>query len=311
MNNLEKQKVLEYKQKGLSNREISRLIFGRSSKESTIRSFLKKNPDSNLVVKKDKLNILFWDVETSIKRSWHFRQDGYLGSDLIDKDVFLLSQAWQWGNSDFVESCRISGADAKEENDFDLVLKVWCLLDNAHIVVGHNLDKFDIKMVNARFLYHGLPPPSPYKTIDTLKLARRKFGITFKSLKYLCEFLKLPVQKLSHAGVSLWISATLGDEKSLIDMETYNRGDIPTLKLVYDRLASWGTGSTNVGYMRSQVEEIETLLCPSCGDHNVKSLTNPAFTGVAKYEAYRCDTCSAVSRLSSKTQSANMKLVSV
>ena len=48
-----------------------------------------------------------------------------------------------------------------------LVNKLWKLLDECDVVIGHNLDKFDIRKINARLLYHGLGPPSPYKTIDT------------------------------------------------------------------------------------------------------------------------------------------------
>lgn len=302
-------KCLEMKSLGLSNREIARQIFGKSSAESKIRRFLIKQHD-NIKPKKDKLNILFWDIETSIKRSWHFNQDGYLGSELIDKDFFILTHAWQWNDED-IESTYIDGEDAKEENDFNVVLKAWHLLDNADIVVGHNLDKFDIKKVNARFLKWGLPAPSPYKTIDTYKLAKRKFGLTFKSLKYLCEFLNLPVQKLSHDGVKLWIKATLGDEESIQKMVTYNRGDIPTLKMVYEKLQSWGNGSTNIGLMKKQIEEIDTLLCPNCGSDDILPLNKYSFTSANKFQAYRCNSCNGVSRSNSIREGGATKLISV
>jgi uncharacterized protein YprB with RNaseH-like and TPR domain len=302
-------KCLEMKSLGFSNRQIARDLFGKSSAESRIRRFLlSKNND--VKVKKETLKILFWDIETSIKRSWHFNQDGYLGSDLIDKDFFILTHAWQWNDGE-IESTRISGEDASKENDFDVVLKAWSLLDNADIVVGHNLDKFDIKKINARFLKWGLQPPSSYKTIDTYKLAKRKFGLTFKSLKYLCEYLNLPVQKLPHSGVNLWINATLGDDDAIDDMVTYNRGDIPTLKMVFEKLMSWGTGATNIGYMKQRKEEIETILCPSCGSDDIEPLNKSAFTGVNSYQAYRCKSCKGVSRSNSVREGRATKLISI
>lgn len=303
------EQCLKMKSLGISNRQIARDLFGKSSAESKIRRFL-SSKNKSVKVKKESLKILFWDIETSIKRSWHFNQDGYLGSDLIDKDFFLLTHAWQWNDGD-IESTYIESDDAKEENDFDVVLKAWHLLDNADIVVGHNLDKFDIKKVNARFLKWGLPAPSPYKTIDTYKLAKRKFGLTFKSLKYLCEFLNLPVQKLSHDGVKLWIEATLGDEEAIKKMVIYNRGDIPTLKMVYDKLQSWGTGTTNIGMMKNQIEDLDTLLCPNCGSDDIKPLNKYSFTNANKFQAYRCNNCSGVSRSNSIREGCATKLISV
>ena len=58
------------------------------------------------------------------------------------------------------------------ENDLELAKRLWDVLDGADLIVGHNIDKFDIRKMNTRFLVHGLPPPSPYKTCDTLKLSK-------------------------------------------------------------------------------------------------------------------------------------------
>ncbi len=61
-------------------------------------------------------------------------------------------------------------------DDEALVKELWKILDEADVVIAHNGDRFDIKKSNARFIYHGLKPPSPYKTIDTLKIARKHFN---------------------------------------------------------------------------------------------------------------------------------------
>ena len=39
----------------------------------------------------------------------------------------------------------------------------------AHIVVAHNGQAFDIKKINSRLAVHGFDPPSQYKIIDTLE----------------------------------------------------------------------------------------------------------------------------------------------
>ena len=310
--------AIALKKQGLSNREISRRLFGRDSKESTLRKFFKQIEDGELIfslsqkpepidfhyvegVHRPQVEILFWDIETSIKRSWHFQQDKYLTSTQLDKDTFIITSQWQWGvEGDNVEIVKIKPDDAVNENDFDVVLATWYLLDKADIVVGHNVKRFDIKVMNARFAYYGLPEPSPYKVVDTYLMARQKFGFTFKSLAHLCKYLGLPVQKLSHEGLSLWIKATQGDAQAIEDMATYGLGDIPTLIGVYKRLSGWGIGATNIGTIRKgkQPELSQALLCPCCGSDNIKPLNSKAFTPTRGYEAYRCSGCMGVSRKS-------------
>jgi DNA polymerase III epsilon subunit-like protein len=56
-----------------------------------------------------------------------------------------------------------------EPTNFDVVKKLHGLLNQADIVIGHNSDKFDLKKVAARCIYHGLKPISPVKTIDNLE----------------------------------------------------------------------------------------------------------------------------------------------
>ena len=298
--------AIELKNKGIPVREISRRLFGKSSKESTLRSFFAKLEVKKKIEKKE-LKMLFWDTEISVKRSWHFQQEGYLGSKQIDKDFFLLSHQWAWGeNSNEVFVDLIKPEDAKIENDFDIVLKAWHLLDKADVVVAHNGKRFDIKIINARFIKHGLPQPSPYKVIDTYQLARSQFGFTFKSLDYLCKFLDLPAQKLPHDGLQLWIDATLGDAEALRKIGVYGRGDIPTLQEVFKRLKGWGTGSVNLGAMKNNISETDTLRCPSCASDDVYPLNKLAHTNVNATQAYRCNGCSGISRLSGRNYNAKL-----
>jgi hypothetical protein len=44
-------------------------------------------------------------------------------------------------------------------------------MDEADIICAHNGDAFDIKKINSRLITNGFKPPSPFKTIDTLKAA--------------------------------------------------------------------------------------------------------------------------------------------
>ena len=61
-------------------------------------------------------------------------------------------------------------------DDEKLVRDVWKVLDRSDVVLGHNLDRFDIRKLNTRFAVYNLDAPSYYKTIDTLKVAKKMFA---------------------------------------------------------------------------------------------------------------------------------------
>jgi len=42
-------------------------------------------------------------------------------------------------------------------------------MSKAHVLIGHNIDKFDIRKVTARFIKYGLEPLHKIQTIDTYK----------------------------------------------------------------------------------------------------------------------------------------------
>ena len=95
-----------------------------------------------------------------------------------------------------------------EHDDERLVLKLWCLLDNADIVIGHNLRRFDNKKANSYFLKYGLKPPSPYRTIDTLLIAKAKFALPFNNLDYIAEYVN--VGRKIPTDIQLWIDCDKG-----------------------------------------------------------------------------------------------------
>jgi hypothetical protein len=77
------------------------------------------------------------------------------------------------------------------------------LFDETDVIVAHNGDRLDIKKSNAWFIAYGLKPPSPYITIDTLKIARKYFAFASNKLSDLSRFLKVG-KMLEHTGIALW-----------------------------------------------------------------------------------------------------------
>jgi hypothetical protein len=138
----------------------------------------------------------------------------------------------------------------------DLHRLVFC---NADVLVGHNIDRFDSRKSKARFLAHGLPPPPPVKTIDTLKLARRVFKMDSNRLAAVGEYLGLG-GKAATTGWKLWESCIGGDLAAWKQMGVYNRRDVALLEHVYDRLAPW---QPNAPYLGGPG-------CPSCHSERIQ-----------------------------------------
>ena len=84
---------------------------------------------------------------------------------------------------------------------------MWKLLDEADIVIGQNSKAFDIKKLNARFIIHGMQPPSSYRQIDTKILAKKHFNFTSNKLEYLSDKLNVKYKKQTKrkfSGFEMW-----------------------------------------------------------------------------------------------------------
>jgi hypothetical protein len=126
----------------------------------------------------------------------------------------------------------------KSDLGAEFIPKLHILFDMADYIVAHNGDSFDIKMVNTEFIKYGLTPPSPYKSIDTLKVARSKFRFNSNKLDDLGKLLGLG-QKINTGGFGLWLACIKGEKKAIKKMKAYNMQDVILLEKVYLKLRGW------------------------------------------------------------------------
>jgi DNA polymerase elongation subunit (family B) len=165
-----------------------------------------------------------------------------------------------------------------------LVKEVWKILDKADVLIGHNLNAFDCKKLNARFAYWGLPAPSGYQTIDTLTLARGKFGFPGNSLAKLADYLNVPQQKL-HFGIEQWIECIEGNLKTWKKEKEYGARDIVVTEQVYYKLRSY---LKNHPHMFPDDWELK---CHACGSQNLVSKGYRYLQTGGKKKRYTCKDC--------------------
>lgn len=255
-------------------------------------------PDTEVVENKPKL--LFYDIETSLAKSYHFQQwKVNLSQKQKIQESHLLSHAWAWGEGEVTGSI-LTREEMLAHDPERLVLECWSLLDNCDVLVAHNGKRFDVRKVNSYFLQYGLPPPSPYRVIDTLLIAKQKFALPFNSLAYLAEFLDVE-QKIDTGGVDLWIQCDQGSQDALDKMNEYCMGDIVTLRGVYNRLISWSNDGVNLALYSDHGAS-----CPHCSSDDVSVIQGKySHTIARKYQAYRCNGCGAVLRSNRKEGNGN------
>lgn len=236
--------------------------------------------------------ILLLDIETAPKVAyvWQFWKE-HVHPDKVISDGYIMSIAWKWlgqkGKS-FCVDCEGLGG-----NDLGLVHVMTSLLDEADIVIAHNAKKFDLPMYNARAVIHGVRPPSPYRVIDTLEVARKKFKFDNNSLGYLAKLLKC-TPKEEHKkfpGFTLWRECLAGNEEAWEEMRKYNEQDVDTLEEVYLALRPWMDNHPNVAGLMNKPEYV----CPKCGSVHLQR-RGYSVTNYGKYQRFQCVDCGGWSR---------------
>ena len=175
-------------------------------------------------------------------------------------------------------------------NDEPIVQSLHALLDEADIVIAHNGNKFDIPKVNARFITHGMQPPSPYRSIDTLAVARQKFRFTSNRLDVLGDILGVG-RKVETGGFQLWARCLDGDPTAFQEMADYNIGDITLLEDVYLKLRPWMSNHPNINIY----DDEEEARCPKCQSAKLH-WRGHAYTQVSKFHRFQCQDCGAWGR---------------
>lgn len=156
------------------------------------------------------------------------------------------------------------------------------LLSEADAVVTWNGNSFDLKVLNKEFLLLGLSAPSPFKSVDLLAVARKRFRFTSNKLDYVAGQLGLG-HKVKHRGHDLWLECMARKREAFDEMLAYNRQDVVLLERIYDRMGSWVTGRPNASVEGGHV-------CPKCGSERLQRRGYHA-SATRRYARFQCRDC--------------------
>lgn len=232
--------------------------------------------------------IAFIDIETApiIMAAWTVYEANAVW---VERDTYIMCFAVRWSDEKRTKTYALPDYPRyrrHKHDDKDLCKDLFRILDAADIVVAHNGDAFDIKKINSRLAVHGFKPPSTYKTIDTLKIARRTFKFDSNKLDNLGRYLG-EGRKIPNTGAALWRGCVDGDERSWRTMRRYNAKDVDLLVNVYDRLKAWAPNHPDLRAWRGA-----PLGCPTCQSSNVQR-RGFIVAKTQRRERFQCCDCGA------------------
>jgi len=247
----------------------------------------------------DSHHVVIFDIETLPLRAyaWKTWKEDIGPAQLID-DWIICS----WAAKDLmlgeIRSQCLTPREALKRNDKRIVSGLWKEFDSSSILIGHNINEFDIPKSNTRFLYYGMKPPSPYRTIDTLRILKYNFAFTYNRLNYVNGVLGL-TEKVDNEGFPLWAKCSEGNLKALKLMEQYNQGDILSEEELYLAVRAWDNRHPNIGMFY----ENNASRCKNCGYEDLVILGQPYYTNLGEYQSRRCNNCGAINRVSKNSTS--------
>ncbi len=187
--------------------------------------------------------------------------------------------------------------------------RVHRLMNEADIIVGHNIDNADVPWLKGDFylprIGHphrpNLPPLAPFKTVDTLKVVRQfKSGAPFKSLDALCQIIGIPAKtdKYDREAMERAAAGSVEDQERLV---AYCDGDVIATQWLYD-------------WQRPHIKNHPALFvdgqgkldtCRSCGN-KTKPIAKRWAADVFTYSMQRCVNCGWHGRLSIEPERMSM-----
>lgn len=250
----------------------------------------------------NKPKVLIIDIETApiLANVWAL-WDQNVALNQIERDWFILSYSAKWLESEdksvvYGPHRKVMYADQRGvkniEDDRKLLKEVWKLIDEADVLLTQNGNKFDIKKLNARFILNGMKPPSGFKKIDTLVLAKKHFALTSNKLEFMTDKLCKKYKKSKHkkfSGFELWKECLADNIEAWKEMEKYNKYDVLSLEELYHIISPWET-TVNFNLYHDE----DNYVC-NCGSTSFTK-RGFAYTNVGKFQRYVCNHCSSWSR---------------
>lgn len=236
-----------------------------------------------------KPKILFYDLETmfNVAPVWGLR-DQNISHDQIMSHSYIVCACWKFLGEKKVYKSFVDLSNPQD--DSGVILDLIDAFNDADIVVTHNGNSFDNKVLNTRCAKHGLQPLDLKKpSVDTYRQALAAFKLPSYKLDFIGEFFN--VGRKIKTDFSLWTGCYNGEKKALRDMVKYNVQDVLLLEDVYKAMKPYMKTHPNM----NMFAEGDGFKCPKCLSSNVQR-QGKRVTVTQTYHRYQCQDCGSWSQ---------------
>lgn len=231
-----------------------------------------------------KANILLYDLEVSrdivagYGNKWEFKVVKTI------RHQELMCYSYKWLGEKKIHF--VSRHDFKTYKAF--VQSLADVLDKADIAIAHNGVGFDNRMSNRFFIKERVMPPSMYRSIDTLKVARTVFKFQSNSLRDLAEYLGLSEKAtVTYAELEDDFMSKKPSEKTVRMMKRYNNQDVKVLEEIYLLFRPFIKNHPNLGVILQKRD-----VCAKCGGSHLQARGREARVA-GMVQRWYCNDCGA------------------
>ena len=227
---------------------------------------------------------LFFDIETSpnIVYTWRAGWNITVTPESIIEERRIICISYKWENHPKVH--RISWD--KNMCDKQMLIDFIKVVNTADEVIAHNGDRFDLKWIRTRCIFHRIPMFPAYRSLDTLKKAKSSFYFNSNKLDYIARFIKVGA-KMETGGFDLWKEVMKNNLEALETMGLYCDQDVLVLEAVYQEMKNYFKQNLHEGVLDGKTK----FSCPSCSSEKIKYLKlNSTAAGTIK-RLMACNTC--------------------
>lgn len=245
------------------------------------------------------MKILLLDIECApnLVTCWSIWQQNIALNQILDSSYILCFASKFYGDS------KVTFNSVYKTDKMKMLKDIHAKMEEADVIVHYNGLRFDIPTLNKEFLEVGLPPPSPAKHIDLLKVVKSNFRFVSNKLDYVSQKLKLG-KKVEHEGHELWLKVMNNDRAAWKRMEEYNKQDVILLEKLYDRLKGWIKQHPNHNAYSANP------CCPNCGSRKLNK-RGTVRSRVSVFQRFQCQSCGAWARSATKEKISTESLINI
>lgn len=240
----------------------------------------------------DDLKIWFWDLEmTPLSGYFWGLWPNSIPIQMIEETQRILCWGGRWYGKKTVEVVD------ERPGQLEMLTTLRDRLNEADAVVSWNGQGFDTKQANRGFIMAGLTPPSPYKEIDLMRVAKKNFKFASNKLDHVSQELGIGA-KADTGGFQLWKDVMAGDEKAWRKMHRYQKQDVNLLVDIFEVFKPW------IKFPHPVREGFG--LCRNCGGSNLQR-RGYSSTLQGKYPRFQCTDCGTWTQGTTRIPSTDMR----